>query len=80
MNVSALDALVQSSVLADFAHRNLNQDVADFATCVPTTENIATALQRRLQAGWKSAFPGTEPALDRIRVRETRNNSVELRT
>lgn len=81
--IEVLDALVESSVLHDFAHRNLNLDVPDFAACVPTTENIAAAIQRRLQTNWTKAFPGEDPkigpVLDRVRVRETRNNSFELK-
>ncbi len=82
-HIERLDTVVQSSVLDDFAHQNLNC-LPDFAGVVPTTENIASAIERRLQSNWPNAFPGPGPGdgpvLDRVRVRETRNNSFELET
>lgn len=68
-----LDQLVQSSVVAPFDHRNLNEDVRDFADIVPTTENLVSVIQTRLKNGWPPDFP----KLSRIRIFETRKNIFE---
>jgi len=77
-NPSALDALVRRSVLDDFEHKNLNADVREFGSTVPTSENILSAIERRLLANWKDFFTGEWPALERVRLRETRKNSFEI--
>jgi 6-pyruvoyltetrahydropterin/6-carboxytetrahydropterin synthase len=77
-DVSALDGLVGSEVLRAFDHRNLNQDVPEFASLVPTTENLALEVERRLRRSWRTVFPGEWPRLDRIRIRETKRNSFEI--
>lgn len=67
---AALDRLVQDAVLQHLDHRNLNTDLAEFATCVPTTENLARVIQSRLEAHW------TLPArLVRLRIAETDRNT-----
>jgi 6-pyruvoyltetrahydropterin/6-carboxytetrahydropterin synthase len=69
----ALDEVVRSQVVARMDHRNLNVDVAEMAGAVPTTENLATAIWRSLEAGW------TIPArLIKIRISETDRNIFEL--
>lgn len=75
--VDALDSLVQRTVLNDFDNRNLNVDIAEFATYVPTSENIAGVIEERLDRAWRTAFPGQWPVLDRVLLRETRKNSFE---
>ncbi|MEK7753878.1 MAG: 6-carboxytetrahydropterin synthase [Acidobacteriota bacterium] len=74
---AALDRLVESCVLRDFRHRNLNLDLPEFANLVPTSENVALVIGRRLAANWRQAFPAPGPALDKIRVYETKRNIVE---
>jgi 6-pyruvoyltetrahydropterin/6-carboxytetrahydropterin synthase len=78
VDLEALDALVRQEVLADFDHRNLNEELPDFASCVPTSENVAAAIARRLSRRWAEAFPEGRPRLDRIGLRETPRNSVAL--
>ncbi len=73
-----LDQLVSEHILTAFQHKNMNLDVPVFAETVPTTENLAIELGRRLKAAWSSVFPGEWPALDRIRIRETDRNIFEL--
>src|SRR5229473_1928393 len=63
VRVEALDRLVAQAVLKDFAHHNLNTDVPEFGQRVPTSENIAAAIEARLKAQWRSAFPGQWPRL-----------------
>jgi len=78
VDVAVLDELVRREVLARFGHRNLNVEVPEFAREVPTSENLAREICRRLKRSWRAAFPGEWPALERIRVGETRKNSFEI--
>jgi 6-pyruvoyl-tetrahydropterin synthase len=70
--------LVEEQVLHPFDHRNLSADSAAFQHVVPTTENLAGEIFRRLKANWKSAFPGPWPVLDKIRIAETPRNIFEV--
>jgi 6-pyruvoyltetrahydropterin/6-carboxytetrahydropterin synthase len=77
-DVAALDRLVGGEVIRAFDHRDLNQDVPEFASLPPTTENLALEVERRLRRNWSAAFPGEWPRLDRIRIRETKRNIFEI--
>jgi 6-pyruvoyltetrahydropterin/6-carboxytetrahydropterin synthase len=77
-DVAALDRLVGGEVIRAFDHRDLNQDVPEFASLVPTTENLALEVERRLRRNWSAVFPGEWPRLDRIRIRETKRNIFEI--
>lgn len=77
---ATLDALVAQYVLRDVDHKNLNEDVPEFAAVVPTSENLTRVIEERLKRAWKSVFSGEYPRLTRIRLRETTRNSFELRT
>jgi 6-pyruvoyltetrahydropterin/6-carboxytetrahydropterin synthase len=79
VNLGALDALVRGQVLDAFDHRNLNSDVDDFAGLVPTTENLALAIHRRLRSGWEQALGGAWPELEKIRIAETERNIFEVK-
>ncbi|MBI4877530.1 MAG: 6-carboxytetrahydropterin synthase [Acidobacteria bacterium] len=74
---AALDGLVETAVLGEFRYRNLNLDVPEFAHLVPTSENVARVIERRLELGWRNAFPGPAPRLEKIRLFETERNIVE---
>jgi 6-pyruvoyltetrahydropterin/6-carboxytetrahydropterin synthase len=74
---AALDEYVARQVLEQVDHRDLNQDVPEFANTVPTTENLSIYIGEKLRSGWQKAFPGMD--LDRVRVEETRRNSFELK-
>lgn len=76
--IGALDDLVRREILGPFDHRNLNADTDAFDDCVPTTENLAREIARRLKRGWRSAFPGEWPKLEKVRIAETRRNIFEL--
>jgi 6-pyruvoyltetrahydropterin/6-carboxytetrahydropterin synthase len=73
-----LDKLVSEQVLQDFDNRYFNAVFSVFVRFVPTSENIIRVIEERLKAHWKSAFTGTWPRLDKIRLQETKRNSFEL--
>jgi 6-pyruvoyltetrahydropterin/6-carboxytetrahydropterin synthase len=75
---AALDRLVAEQVLQPFDQRNLNLEIAEFRDAVPTTENLANEIFRRLRAHWQSAFPGTWPVLEKISIAETPRNIFEV--
>ena len=70
MSRQRLDALVEEHVLRRFAHRMLNEDEL-FAERVPTAENIAIVVHRRLEEPVAAAGSAR---LARVRVLETRKN------
>jgi 6-pyruvoyltetrahydropterin/6-carboxytetrahydropterin synthase len=74
----ALDQIVARRVLHPFDRRNLNAEVEAFRTAVPTSENLAVEICRRLKADWSAAFPGEWPKLDRVRIAETPRNIFEI--
>lgn len=74
-DLRALDDLVQKQVIEVFDHKNLNADIPEFSDTVPTSENLAVEAATRLQSAWKF---GEHPALEIIRIHETRRNIFEL--
>jgi 6-pyruvoyltetrahydropterin/6-carboxytetrahydropterin synthase len=79
VDIAVLDELVQREVVRPFDHRNLNQEVAAFASVVPTSENLGFEICRRLKRNWKQVFPGEWPKLEKIRIGETARNIFEVR-
>ncbi len=78
VDIGALDDLVQEHVLKSINHRDLNADVPEFLSLVPTTENLARVIESRLRTEWDARH---EPAiLDRIYIQETPRNAFELRS
>lgn len=80
VKISALDRLVAEQVLADFDHKYVNADLAEFRELVPTSENIIGVIEGRLQRHWREAFPGEWPRLQSVRLQETRRNRFESRS
>jgi 6-pyruvoyltetrahydropterin/6-carboxytetrahydropterin synthase len=78
VNTLVLDALVNRTVVSAFDHRNLNEEVLEFEQLVPTTENLAVEICRRLKHEWSTAFPGEWPRLEKIRIAETDRNIFEI--
>jgi 6-pyruvoyltetrahydropterin/6-carboxytetrahydropterin synthase len=72
-----LDTYVRRTVLEDFDHKYMNEQIPAFRDVPPTTENVATEIRKRLSAQWGETFPNS-PSLDAIRILETRRNTVEL--
>ena len=69
-NRMALDTLVKENILACMDHRNLNVDLEEFQSMVPTTENLAAVIQESLERNWT-----LEAKLVRLRISETDRNS-----
>jgi 6-pyruvoyltetrahydropterin/6-carboxytetrahydropterin synthase len=78
VDLDTLDAMVAREVIQPFEHRNLNAEVEAFRNTVPTTENLAVEIRRRLERQWPAAFGNSGPVLDRIRIEETKRNYIEL--
>ncbi len=78
LRTADLDRLVNAEVLSDFAYRNLNTDVAEFANLVPTTENVAVVIAARLRKCWADYFPYSSAHLSGISIHETDRNSFEV--
>lgn len=74
VDLMKLDKLVNENVVTAFDHRYLNEEVPVFANVVPTAENIGIETRRRLEAVWPASFP----ALEKVRVQETKRNIIEL--
>ena len=74
VSVDALDDVVHRAVLRDFDHHDLNRDIAAFGDLVPTSENVAVEIQRRLALAWPASFP----RLAGVRLWETKRNIFEL--
>ncbi len=65
-------------VLKNFDRRNLNVEVSEFATLVPTTEVLSEVVARRLSEAWPIAFGGSGARFEKLRIWETRNNIFEV--
>jgi len=65
VDLKELKDVMEREVIAAYDHRHLNLEVPEFRTAIPTTENIAVAVWRRLDG----KIPGAK--LHRVRVYET---------
>ena len=65
-----LDALVSERILARLDHQDLNKELSG---AVATTENLALAIEKALEAQWPLAAK-----LGRVRIAETDRNIFEL--
>lgn len=71
IDMKVLSDLIQDEVLNRFDHKNLNEDVAEFAALNPTAENIAVVIFNLLR-------PKINERLDlQVRLYETPRNFVE---
>jgi 6-pyruvoyltetrahydropterin/6-carboxytetrahydropterin synthase len=64
VDLKELKAILEREVLDVYDHRHLNLEVPEFKTAIPTTENIAIAIWKRLEG----KIPGGR--LHRVRVYE----------
>jgi len=64
VDLKLLKDILENEVIGVYDHRHLNLEIADFATTIPTTENIAVAIWKRLDGKIPSA------KLHRVRVYE----------
>ena len=67
---------IEARVLSAYDHRHLNLEVAEFASTIPTTENIAIAAWKRLEPAIDAAGGAR---LSRVRVYETPEIFAEYR-
>ncbi len=74
VDLNGLDALVGRTIIARYDHRYLNEELPEFATEVPTTENLGRQIEQRLASAWPSSFP----PLEGIRIFETERNIFEI--
>ena len=73
-DLGVLQTLVEDLVVEPFDHTFLNEDVAHFATCVPTAENIALHITDLLRA----PIAAIGARLHKIRLQESPNNAAEV--
>jgi 6-pyruvoyltetrahydropterin/6-carboxytetrahydropterin synthase len=78
IDVAELDRMAEELILKPFRHRNLNEEIPAFETAVPTTENLATEVDRRLRAAWDGTFGSSGPRLERVSIWETERNICVL--
>jgi 6-pyruvoyltetrahydropterin/6-carboxytetrahydropterin synthase len=64
VDLKELKDILEREVVSVYDHRHLNYEVPEFKTLIPTTENIAVAIWRRLDGKIPNA------ALHRVRVYE----------
>jgi 6-pyruvoyltetrahydropterin/6-carboxytetrahydropterin synthase len=64
VDLKRLKDVMEREVVGVYDHRHLNKEVPEFATAIPTTENIAVAAWKRLEG----KIPGAK--LHRVRVYE----------
>ncbi|MFI5279842.1 MAG: 6-pyruvoyl trahydropterin synthase family protein [Gemmatimonadales bacterium] len=72
VDIKTLKDVVEKHVLSKFDHKNLNLDVPEFATLIPTAENIVVVC-------WKLLHPHVPAGakLHRLVLWETERNLVE---
>jgi 6-pyruvoyltetrahydropterin/6-carboxytetrahydropterin synthase len=78
VDLAALDRLAEEQVLTPFGHKDLNRQIPAFRDAVPTTENVASEVSRRLRAAWNGYFPAGLPRLEKVRIHETGRNICEI--
>jgi len=76
--IGDLDRFVGEKVLELFSSRNINLDVPQFSTSVPTTENIVLVISELLQQAWTGYLGHTGARLRRINLQETERNGFEV--
>ena len=78
IDLTELDRLAEEQILAPFRYRNLNEEIEAFRTAVPTTENLASEVDRRLRSVWDGFFSGVSPRLERVSIWETERNICQI--
>jgi 6-pyruvoyltetrahydropterin/6-carboxytetrahydropterin synthase len=77
--MARLDEFVSQTILRLFAHRNINSDVPEFASLVPTTENLACVIGGLVRSHWREFFADLKIWPSRIHIQETDRNGFELK-
>ena len=73
INLKELDRAIRSAVVDQVDHRHLNRDVLFLDGVIPTAENLALAFWAQIDANLEGA------RLERLKLVESENNSVEIR-
>ena len=78
VDLGLLDRVLAEEVRERFDHRNLNLDVAEFAdgAQIPTGENLARLIARRVQGRLAEALGDAAPHVERVVVAEDETMSV----
>jgi 6-pyruvoyltetrahydropterin/6-carboxytetrahydropterin synthase len=79
VDLGALDRLAEAQILAPFRFRNLNEEVEAFRREVPTTENLASEVLRRLAESWPAELTTSGVQLEKVRIWETERNICEIK-
>jgi 6-pyruvoyltetrahydropterin/6-carboxytetrahydropterin synthase len=72
INLKQLDQVIREAVIDHVDHRHLNRDVLFLDGVIPTAENLALAFWGQIEAQLHGA------TLERLRLVESENNSVEV--
>ena len=72
INLKTLDQVIKAAVIDHVDHHHLNRDVLFLDGVIPTAENLALAFWEQLEANLSGA------RLERLRLVESENNSVEV--
>jgi 6-pyruvoyltetrahydropterin/6-carboxytetrahydropterin synthase len=78
VDIHALDRIAEDQILKPLRYRNLNEETPAFRDLVPTTENLAAELDRRLRSAWPETFASDGPAFEKLRIWETERNICEV--
>ena len=77
IDLGKLDHWVRKEVVDRFDHTHLNEDVENFRSIVPTTENLCREVYRLLKIRMEKDCLHKNVTLTRIRMEETHANSFE---
>jgi 6-pyruvoyltetrahydropterin/6-carboxytetrahydropterin synthase len=76
-DLATLDGIVAGRVIEKLDHKNLNLDMENFRTRVPTTENLCLEIYKLLRDPLEQAGAVRGLQLNRVRLEETSLNSFE---
>ncbi len=76
--LARLDGFVAEKILRQFAYRNINVDVPQFASLVPTTENVALVISELVSRDWRESFGDLPIRASRVQIQETERNGFEV--
>ncbi|HUU14528.1 MAG TPA: 6-carboxytetrahydropterin synthase [Terriglobia bacterium] len=79
-DLARLDRAVQAEVIERFDETNLNLDVENFQTRVPTTENICMEIFKLLRPHVDGSEGSAGARLNRVRLEETSSNFIEYQS
>ncbi len=74
IDLKDLKAIIEEEVVAPMDHRFLNYEVPPFDRVIPTSENVAVEIWKRLQP----RLSGSSATLSKVRLFETRDLYVDV--